>query len=82
MGEVIPIRDTRAEFDAALRDYLADVTEGGILTDYVIVAATTSMDDIGTGRTWYATLAPLTQPPHVTLGLLHYGIDNGQVDDD
>ncbi len=82
MGEVIPIRDTRTALDDALRDYIAEATDGAILTDYFIIAAGTELEDIGTGRTMYCFTTPPSQPPHVSMGLLAYAVDNGAVTDD
>lgn len=79
MGEVIPIRDTQAVLEEAIRDHLADL---GILTDWVLVAATTEIEDIGTGRTAYTLLTAPSQPVHVSFGLLHHAIDYGEIEDD
>lgn len=72
----------RDRLNEALRDYIAEVSDGAILTDWVTIAAATTIDDIGTGRTLYTFLCPPTQPPHVTLGLIQYGADNGTITDD
>lgn len=58
------------------------MADGSILTDYFVVTASTTMEDIGTGRTMYVWFAPQNQPPHTTLGLLHYAADNAMVGDD
>lgn len=72
----------RQRLDNALRDYIAEITEGGILTDFVVITAATTLDDIGTGRTIYSWLNPPTQAPHVTMGLLAYAEQVATVDDD
>lgn len=72
----------RQRLDEALRDYVAEVADGAILTDYFVVTASTTMEDIGTGRTMYVWFAPHNQSPHTTLGLLHYATDNAMVVDD
>ena len=72
----------RERLDEALRDYIAEVSDGAILTDWVSIAAATTLDDIGTGRTLYTFICPQQQPPHITLGLIRYGADNGTITDD
>lgn len=79
MGEVIPLRDTRAALEEALRDHLSDL---GMLGDWVLVAATTELEDIGTGRTSYTVLTGVGQPVHVSFGLLHHAISYGEIEDD
>jgi hypothetical protein len=69
---------TRKEIlDNALRDYIAETTDGAILTDYFTVAASTELDDIGTGRTVYLFITPPAQPAHVSMGLISYAHTNG-----
>lgn len=63
--------------DNALRDYIADATDGAILTDYIVIAASTELDDIGTGRTVYMFTTPDAQPTHVSMGLLAYAVSEG-----
>ncbi len=72
----------RERLDIALRDYIAEASEGALLTDWVCVAAATTLEDIGTGRTLYTFICPPTQPPHITLGLIRYGADNGTIIDE
>lgn len=72
----------RERLDEALRDYVAEVADGAILTEHFVITASTAMEDIGTGRTMYVWFAPRSQPPHTTLGLLHYAADNAMVGDD
>lgn len=73
---------TRQRLDDAMRDYIAEVADGAILTDFFLITASTTMDDIGTGRTIYTWISPPTQAPHVTMGLIAYAHDNGTVVDD
>ena len=74
--------DRREILEAALRDYVADMTDGAVLTDFFVIAASTELADIGTGRTMYCMITPQTQPPHVSIGLLNYAVDYGDVGDD
>ncbi len=76
------VMTTKQVLDAALRDYIAEITDGSFLTEYFLVSASTSMEDIGTARTMYAFVTADNQAPHVTLGLLAYARDNGTVVDD
>lgn len=64
---------TKADLEAALAAHITDVSDGDILTDWTLIAATTSMDDIGTGTTRYYCEGNDGQPVHVTIGLLQYG---------
>lgn len=77
MGEVAPTVDTLAALEEAIRDHLADL---GHLNDWVLVAATTELEDIGTGRTSYTLVNAPAQPVHVSFGLLHHAIDYGEVE--
>jgi hypothetical protein len=69
--------DVREVLEDALRDYVAERTDGAILTDYFVVAASTEFEDIGTGSTLYMFLTPETQPAHVSMGLLAYAVSEG-----
>lgn len=71
----------RQRLDEALRDYIAEITDGAILTEYFLMTAAT-VEDIGTGRTIYSWVTPPTQAPHVSLGLIRYAADYGVVWDD
>lgn len=76
------VTTTLQRLNDALRDYIAETWDGGILTDHVIVAAATTMQDFGTSRTIYAFIAPPQQPPHVTLGLINYAADRASIIDE
>lgn len=67
----------RDRLDNALRDYVADQTDGSVLVDWVTIAASTTIEDIGTGRNYYLIVAPPQQSAHATLGLLKHGGDQG-----
>lgn len=82
MGEVIPIRGLWTDFDTALRDYVSDMTDGAVLTDFLLIAAASSPEDFDENRTRYCIITPRSQPPHVSLGLLKYADDNMQIDTD
>lgn len=74
---------TRQRLDDAMRDYIAEIGDGAILTDWFLITAATTVEDIGAGRTIYSWVQPPTQPPHVSLGLLAYASENATtVDDD
>ena len=68
---------TKAALEAALTAHIADVTDGNLLTDYGIIAASTSMDAIGTGSTVYFYEANEGQPAHVSYGLITYAERSG-----
>lgn len=72
---------TKQRLDDAMRDYIAEITEGAILTDYFLCTASMLVEDIGTGRTMYAFATAENQPPHISLGLIAYAHDNGTVVD-
>jgi hypothetical protein len=57
---------------AAISAYVAEVTDGGIVTDWALVTASTEMEDIGSMRATYRLDCPENQPEHVTLGLIEY----------
>ena len=65
---------TKADLEAAISVHVADMTEGNLLTDWSLVIASTSVDDIGSGATDYRFEANTGQPPHVSYGLLTYAI--------
>lgn len=62
----------KQRLDEAMRDYIAEITDGTYLTEYFLVAASTDVADMGTSRTIYVTVTAQDQPPHVSLGLLAY----------
>jgi hypothetical protein len=82
VGEVIPLRDRWSELVDALREYVANDTDGGHLGDFVIVAASATIEDVGDNRTRYCVVSPGAQPSHSTVGLLHYALDNYEADFD
>lgn len=76
---------TKAALDKALEAHITDVTEGGLVTDWALIAATTSVENIGTGTTRYWLEGNTGQPVHVTIGILQYGRETttwGDDDDD
>ena len=74
--------DTKAALEAALNAHITDVTDGDILTDWTLIAATTSVENIGTGTTRYFCEGNDGQPVHVTIGLLQYGRETTTWGDD
>lgn len=62
------------------RAHIADL--GLILTDWALVAACTTLNDIGTGTTSYRIEGNDGQPVHVTTGLFHYATEHSIWDDD
>lgn len=65
---------TKAALEAAIQAHIADVTGGNILTDWGLVIASTSMEDIGTGATVYLFESNDGQPAHVSYGLMSYAL--------
>lgn len=74
--------ETKAALETALQNHIADEGDGAILTDWAMVCALTSMDDIGSGRTRYFCEGNTGQPVHVTVGLLRYGGEHATFDDE
>ena len=77
--------DTKRALDEALTAHIADATNGNILTDWTLIAATTTVEDIGSGTSRYWCEGNEGQPVHVTIGLLQYGRETttwGDDDDD
>ena len=74
--------ETKAALEAAVTAHIADVTEGDLVTDWAMVAATTTLDNIGTGTTRYWCEGNNAQPIHVTIGLLRYGSEHATFGDD
>lgn len=68
--------ETRAALEAALAAHVADHCDGAIITDWALIAATSSLDDIGTGRTSYFLEANENQPIHVMTGLFRYASEH------
>lgn len=64
--------ETKAALEAALAAHIADQADGDIVTDWALIAAISSLDDLGTGRTRYFIEAITNQPVHVTAGLFRY----------
>lgn len=63
---------TQAALEAALAAHIADVTDGGIVTDWCAVVAVKHLDDLDSGVTQYRLEANVNQALHVTAGLLAY----------
>lgn len=74
--------ETKAALEEALAAHIADETEDHIVTDWAMVAACTTMDEIGTGLTRYWCEGNTNQPVHVTVGLLRYGSEHATFDTD
>lgn len=73
---------TKAALEEALTAHIADVTDGDMLTDWALVAAASSLDNLGTGRTGYWIEANTNQPVHVMAGLFRYAGEHVIWDDD
>lgn len=69
--------ETKAALDLALRDHIAEITTGSILTDYFTIAASVDMEDIGSGTVYYCFITPDKQPAHVSMGLIQYAVTQG-----
>lgn len=52
--------------------HVADEGDGAVVTDWVLVAAMTTIAHIGTGLTSYMLEGNTGQPVHVMAGLFHY----------
>lgn len=74
--------ETKAALDAALTAHIADQTEGDLVTDWALVAATSTLENIGTGRTGYYIESNDNQPVHVMAGLFRYAGEHVLWDDD
>lgn len=68
--------ETRAALEAALAAHIADRCDGAIVTDWALIAANSSLDDLGTGRTSYFVEANENQPVHVMTGLFRYASEH------
>lgn len=73
---------TKQALEQALAAHIAEVTGGNIITDWTLIAATTTVDDIGTGTTSYFCEGNDGQPVHVTVGLLQYARETATWGDD
>lgn len=67
---------TKAALDAAVAAHVAEVSDGDLVTDWALVAATTTVENIGTGRTGYLLESNDNQPVHVMTGLFRYASEN------
>lgn len=67
---------TKAALEEALTAHIADQTDGDLVTDWALVAATSTLDNIGTGRTSYFIEANTNQPVHVMAGLFRYASEH------
>ena len=72
--------ETKTALDAALQARILDSSGGQIVTDWALVAATTTFDNIGSGVTSYWIEGTPNQPVHVTVGLLRYGSEHTTFD--
>jgi hypothetical protein len=73
--------ETKAALEEAVQRHMLDIT-GEIVTDWAMVAALTSFENIGTGTTRYMCEGNANQPVHVTVGLLRYGGEHATFSDD
>ncbi|MGM7680093.1 hypothetical protein [Microbacterium sp. A94] len=73
---------TKVALDAAIAAHVAETGEGSIVTDWALIAATTSMENIGTGTTRYLLEGNDNQPVHVMTGLFRYASERVMWDDD
>jgi hypothetical protein len=64
---------TKAALDEAIQAHFADVTEGGLVTGYVLQAKGKTSEDLeGGDQTSYLREVPVGQDADSTLGLLDY----------
>lgn len=68
---------TKEALETALTAHLQDETDGKMPTDWLLVAACTSLEKIGTGTMSYFVEGNTGQPIHVTLGLSAYVAAHG-----
>lgn len=80
--------ETKTALDAAIAAHVAETGSGSIVTDWALVAATTTMENIGTGTTAYLLEGNSNQPIHVMAGLFRcgsekaiWGLDEDEDDD-
>lgn len=82
--------ETHADLEQAIQAHIGETRPGKVLTDWALIAATTTIEDIGSGATDYYLVGNTGQPVHVTLGLVAYiaahgpyvGMDDDEEDDD
>ena len=74
--------ETKTALEAALAAHIADQCDGDLVTDWALVAATSTMENIGTGITRYFIEANTNQPVHVMAGLFRYASEHVIWDDD
>jgi hypothetical protein len=72
--------ETKADLYRALQAHILDTMSGQIVTDWAMVAATTTFEAIGSGVTSYFVEGNENQPVHVTVGLLRYGGEHSTFD--
>lgn len=63
---------TKADLEAAVAAHVADTGNGSLVTDWALVVATTTVENIGTGTTSYLLEGNENQPIHVMTGLFRY----------
>lgn len=73
---------TKAALDAAIAAHVSETGDGAIVTDWALIAATTSVENIGTGTTRYLLEGNDNQPVHVMTGLFRYASERVIWDDD
>lgn len=73
---------TKADLDAAIAAHIADTGDGSLVTDWAMIAATTTVENIGTGRTRYLLEGNDNQPVHVMTGLFRYAAEHVMWDGD
>lgn len=78
---------TKADLDSAIAAHVADTGNGSLVTDWALIAATTTVENIDTGTTAYLLEGNDNQPVHVMTGLFRYAServiwDDSEDDDD
>ena len=73
---------TKAALDAALTAHVADEYEGDMVTAWVIVTETTSLDMLDAGEGSMVIETRDMQSNYLTTGLLHSALMIGNRDDD
>lgn len=72
---------TKSDLDAAIAAHVADTGNGSLVTDWALIAATTTVENIGTGTTAYLLEGNDNQPVHVMTGLFRYASERVIWDD-
>ncbi|MFJ4997123.1 hypothetical protein ACIP5T_03155 [Microbacterium sp. NPDC088619] len=72
---------TKATLDAAVAAHVSETGDGDLVTDWALIAATTSVENIGTGTTRYLLEGNDNQPVHVMTGLFRYASERAIWDD-